>query len=532
MYMWKHEILKDVVRENVAETAIRAYRQRPKNLPETLSRSAVLYPDKLAIVQGNVRLSYNQFYERVLAAARYLRGSLNLETGERLAIIEKNTIEFCIMVYAALVAGLIVVPVSTKLKPPEMAVILNNARVRAVFTEIEDLDQKLSGLLETPVYFIKSRHLIADGDKWAVKGVHHDADYESMDFPECDEHDVAFIMYTSGTTGNPKGAMISHFNAIHGAINYEKCYGLFPNDSTVIAVPIFHGTGLMAQLVTFVYLGGTIALLKTFDAQEMLEICQREQITHTICTPTVYNLILNKTNWGDFEVKFRVLGVGGAPLTRELWRGVREWQPNAVFLNTYGLTEATSPALMTPEEMAEHKIGSVGMASPVMDCKIVDMESGRAVGFGEPGEILLKGALITRGYWANREATDKAIVEGWLHTGDVGWMDEDGFVYVCDRIKDMINRGGEKIYSTEVEDVISSHPDVLDVAAVAEPDPVYGEVVKVFVVPVQGKVLEAANIVHWTESRLAKYKVPKYVEFVSMLPRNAGGKVIKRALRH
>lgn len=525
-YSWSAKIQNGIHQEVANERGDYVYKDRPLNLPETLEKSTLRDPNQLAVVEGTKKLTYGEMSQYVLAVARYIRIKLKLKPGERIAIIDHNTTEFCVFTYATLLAGLVVVPISPKLSPNEIGVLLRDAEVRAVMVGNESLIGKIQSLLPASnvIHFISRDSIMRiRGEDFSLEDV--------VLFPKISEHDLAFIMYTSGTTGNPKGVMLSHFNAIHCAINYERCYELTSRDKTIISVPIFHGTGLMAQLITFIYLGGTIVLLPTFNAHNMLAASEQEEVTHTICVPTIFNLLIHEPDYRKFHIRWRVIWVGGAPLTRELFMRLHNWLPNVSILNTYGLTEATPPALMTPKEAALDKIGFVGKASPITMCKIMDLESGAPLSTREIGEIWIKGALVTSGYWRNKEQTDKAITDGWLHTGDVGWMDEDGFVYLCDRIKDMINRGGEKVYSIEVEDVIASHPDVLEVAAVGVPDDLYGEVVKVFVVPVLGKILREQDIITWAAERLAKYKVPKFVEFRIELPRNPGGKVKKKLLK-
>lgn len=521
MYSWKKELMEDIDDVQVNEIGLKVYPNRPRNLLEVFQKSAVQFGDKTVLINEKQQLTYEEMDLRSTMAAKAFVHQFNIQQGARIALIMKNTIEFCVATIAALKVGAIVVPMNTKLRPNEWQVLIEKAAPSLVIVD-DDLLSDINRLnLTIPI--LKESEFLETTKK---------DDWTERDFllPKVDEHDSAFILFTSGTTGQPKGAVLTHFNVIHACINYERCYGLNYSDSTIIAVPIFHGTGLFAQFFPFIYLGGTIVLQKTFEPDVMLSLCQKHGVTHTILVPTIYSIILSNPNYKVFRLKFRVLGSGGAPLPVMLAQRITEWLPGVKLINTYGLTEATSPAIIMPYQMAMKKNGSIGIPSPVTECKIVNPDTLEELPPNEAGELLLKGPLIMKSYWNNPEATDKTLLHGWLRTGDVAAMDDDGFVYIRDRLKDMINRGGEKIYTVEVENVLYNHPKVLEAAVVGMADPLYGEVVKGVIVLKPNKEATEEEIREWCSRFLAKYKIPECVRFQEHLPRNAGGKVIKKEL--
>jgi long-chain acyl-CoA synthetase len=284
--------------------------------------------------------------------------------------------------------------------------------------------------------------------------------------------------------------------------------------------------------LTYINLGCTIVLMPMYKTEEMLRILEEEKITSMIVVPTIYVMMLMHPDHKKYDLShLRVAGFGGAPISGETVKMLRDWLPQIELHNTYGLTEIASPGTCMPKEDALRKLGSIGLPFPVNKCKVVDPVTGEELPPNTEGELLINSPNLTPGYWQNPEATKKAIVDGWLHTGDIAKIDEEGYVYIMDRIKDMINRGGEKIFCVEVEDVLYSNNKVMEAAVVGVPDEVYGEVVKAFIVTRPGCTLTEEEVQDWVKERLAKYKVPKYVEFVNELPKNPNGKVMKNRLR-
>lgn len=518
--------------ETINGINMKTYKNRPKNLNQTLKESVKRYPNKVALVHGKERLTYQELYRQVNNVAYQLKHECGVEKGDRVAFLLMNGTPFTIGVYATLKIGAIAVPLNTKLKSLELEFMLQNSGAKILIANKEWWPNMEPILKNTELEKI----FITDEKppKGSIPFSSIVEDYTEAEVQvEVNENDNAFIMYTSGTTGRPKGALITHSNMIHTILNYKYCYNLEENDSTVIAVPVFHITGLAAQLMPLIYLGGKIVLMPMFKTKEFLEILQNEKITHVIASPTVFVMTILDPAHKKYDVtNLRVIGFGGAPMPGETLRALKDWIPNIELHNTYGLTETTSPAVIMPREHQLDRISAVGPPTPVTEFKIVDPETRVKLGCEEVGELLFKGPMVIQKYWQNVEATQKAIKDGWFSTGDLAKVDEQGFITIMDRIKDMINRGGEKIFSVEVEDVLYSNPKVMEVAIVGVSDKKYGEVVKACIVPREGEFLTEEEVKGWVRDRLAKFKVPTYVEVMDFLPRNPNGKVVKKQLRY
>ncbi|MEB1806797.1 MAG: acyl--CoA ligase [Bacillaceae bacterium] len=532
MQKYWNEVERLIHEEEVAGVPMKVYKERPSNISETLTESVKCYPDKIAVVHQNERLTYRQLQEQVNNAAYQLKYKYGVQKGDRIALLLMNGIPFVVSVYAILQLGAIAVPLNTKLKSQELKYMINNSGARMIIGNLEWWPNLKSVVEETNVehVFITDTK-IPEETKPYINLVNTSA--ETIIDEAVDEHDSAFIMYTSGTTGRPKGALISHFNMIHTALNYKYCYNLSSADNTVIAVPVFHITGLAAQLVPFIFLGGKAVLLSMFKPKEFLQTLQDEQITHVIASPTVYVMTLLDPDHETYDVShLRVGGFGGAPMPSETLKALKKWVPAIELHNSYGLTETSSPVVIMPHEVQLQEIAAVGPTVPVAEVKVVDPDTKKELAPGEVGELLFKGPMVIQKYWENEEATTKAIKEGWFSSGDLGVVDEKGIITIKDRIKDMINRGGEKIYSVELEEVLYSNQKIMETAVVGVPDKTYGEVVKACVVPRKGEGLTVEEVRQWIRDRLAKYKVPTYVEIMDVLPRNPNGKVIKTELRY
>jgi O-succinylbenzoic acid--CoA ligase len=337
--------------------------------------------------------------------------------------------------------------------------------------------------------------------------------------PELHEDDVAAILYTSGTTGRPKGAMLSNLGIVHSALNFELCMGLSTRTRNVAAVPLSHVTGLIASLAATVRCAGTLIVLPEFKARAFLELAARERMTHTLIVPAMYNLCLLEPGFAKFDLSSWRLGAyGGAPMPAVTIAALAQKLPDLALMNAYGATETTSPATLMPPAETARRRDSVGLAVPGAEIKVVD------------DELWIRGPMVVSGYWNDPAATEREFTDGFWHSGDVGSIDAEGFVRVLDRKKDMINRGGFKVYTAEVESALAEHPAIAESAVVGYACPVLGERVQAFVVVKNNVDHDALR--EFCAQRLPDYKVPeKFTLRSEPLPRNANGKVLKRELR-
>ena len=343
--------------------------------------------------------------------------------------------------------------------------------------------------------------------------------------------DVACLLYTSGTTGFPKGAMISHGNALFNVASCRSALGYREDDVGLLTLPLFHVTGLHSQLVAFLAAGATVVFQHEYETRPMLELIERHGVTALFLVPAIYKLIALRDDLERHDLsRVRLAAYGGAPMAPETVRALRRLLPGVELHNCYGLTECSSLGTVLPAEAVLSRADSVGLPVPGTEAEVRD-EEGRALPRGAAGELHLRGPHIVQGYWGAPEKTAAAIREGWLRTGDVARIDDEGFVYVLDRTKDMINRGGEKIYGLEVENAIASCAGVMDSAVFGIPHPVFGEVPAAWVVPLPGARVTPDDVVAHCRQRLADYKVPVAVSVVASIPRNAAGKILKKQLQ-
>ena len=506
------------------------YADRPAGLSAMLARAAERAPDREAVVEGDARLRWRELSRQ----ARRLAGGLarlGVGRGDRVATLLPNGIPFCLAVFAAAELGAVLVPLNTKLRRAELAFMLANSAAGVLLADPAFYGEVASVRDELPC-----AHYVLAADT-PPAGTRRLADL--LDGPEAAgapgrEDDPAFVMYTSGTTGRPKGAVGTHANVVHSCLSFQRLYGLRDGERSLVAVPLFHVTGLIAQLLAISSVAGTCVLMPRFDAAGVLRLLAAERITHLVAAPTVYVMLMAQPGYREVTLPdFRIAGYGGAPIGSDTVRRLREWLPGARLHNTYGLTETSSPTTVLADEDALERIATVGRPVPVGECRTVEPASGREAAADAVGELWVRGPMVVAGYWADPEATAAAIVEGgWLRTGDLATIDGAGYVTIKDRIKDMINRGGEKVYCVEVEEVLCGHPGVLEAAVVGVPDPVYGEAVKACVVPRPGAGLDPDDVREWVRARLAKFKAPEQVEVLEALPRNPNGKVVKALLRN
>jgi len=526
---WPASLTGDLVEESHHGRRVRCYpADRPRTLCDLLDRAADRFPAREAVVTPEGRPTWREFREQVSRLAAGLHARHAVKPGDRVALLLMNGLPFCLAVFACARLGAIAVTLNTKLKTRELEYMLAHSGARILLTQPAgwaQVEPIRDAIPAEAVYVVRSAP--AGTRSWEDL----DADPRALPAVTVEEDDTAFIMYTSGTTGRPKGAEGTHLGIVNSALTYERCLALRDDERSLVAVPLFHVTGLIAQFLAMAHVGGTTVVMPTFNAAEALRLIDAERITHLIAAPTVFVMLMLEPGYRERGRTLRVLAYGGAPTPPDTIRALREWLPQARLHNAYGMTETCSPTTILADEDARARVSTVGRPIPTADVRTVHHETGAECGADEVGELWVRGPMVIPRYWGDPEGTAAALDGGWLRTGDLARIDGDGYVTIMDRIKDMINRGGEKIFCVEVEDVLGAHPDVLEAAVVGVADPVYGEAVKACVIPRPGHAVDPAALRAWVASRLAKFKVPRDVEIRESLPRNPNGKVIKAELR-
>ena len=484
--------------------------------------------DGEAIVAQGVRLTYREFDQMVDKIASNLR-LYGIDIGDRVAIAVGNRIEFIAVLMATIRIGAIAVPINVREQKPGFTYIINHSGATLLVFDNAASD-RLPEDSDTPA--LVHRFSIAGNHQTARP--YQDLLAQPSSVPEIhqpDEEDTAIILYTSGTTGRPKGVMLTHLNICHSAMHYENCMALTSSDRSLLAVPGSHVTGLIANLLTMIRCAGCSLILPQFSAETFLELAATERMTHTLIVPTMYNLCLLRADFDNYDLSaWRIGGYGGAPMPEATIAALAEKLPDLVLINAYGSTEVTSPATIMPMGATNERPDSVGMTVPCGDIRVVGAD-GKDVPPGDAGELWIAGPMVTPGYWRDADITAASISNGYWKSGDLGSIDKNGYVQLHDRMKDMIIRGGYNIYSAELENVLSKHPAVIECAAVASPDPILGEKIHVFV---HSKTDEtsADDLRNFCAKRLADYKVPDFITFQEdLLPRNANGKIMKNLLR-
>ncbi len=517
---------------------LNCFAERPANLNVMFAEALQHNGHGDAVVSDAVRLSYTELDKQVSATAAGLR-KYGIVAGCRVAMLIGNRPEFLIVLLATLRTGAIAVPVNIREQTPELTYILNHCGASLLIHDLE-VENRLPeasavGLLKHRFSIGGATTLAKDYADLAIAAdpiaAECGAIVELDATVDADEEDVAVILYTSGTTGLPKGAMLTHFNIVHSCMHYEYCMVLGKGERSLLAVPASHVTGVVAVFLTMVRVAGTSVILDSFDATEALKAASRERITHTIMVPAMYNLLLLRCNTDDYDLSaWRIGGFGGAPMPVPTIKALSKKLPDLLLINIYGATESASPATVLPLATAGTHVDSVGIAAPCANIRVVD-DKGCDVADGEHGELWIGGPMIVPGYWNNPEMTQSEFDSGYWKSGDIASCDQHGYFRLHDRRKDMIIRGGYNIYSVEVENVVVAIDGVVECAAIGRPDSVLGEKIEVIVFTEKTE-LTSDEIVTYCRGHLADYKIPDFVTLLSEpLPRNANGKVLKNELR-
>ncbi|MBB6448743.1 acyl-CoA synthetase (AMP-forming)/AMP-acid ligase II [Geomicrobium halophilum] len=500
---------------------------RPETVTSMFKQTVSRYPEREAIVFDDLRWTYQQLHDNVNVIVSYFHHQCNLQKGDRIALLVGNHPAFIQVFLACAKLGIIAIPLNVKSSKEELLFMVQQADAQLVCAEsgFEELLRLWKG---------EKRQLLTVENSNEFNNLQNVLQSPSRNShlitPELKEEDPLYIMYTSGTTGQPKGAIGSHGNVIHSAMSYKNVLQVSDPARTLLAVPMYHVTGLIGQFIYMLLIGGTTVLMKRYQTLPFLKLIENEKINFLFNVPTIYIMMMNHPEFRNLSMdSLEVAAYGGAPMAEETIEKLMKELPSINLHNAYGATETSSPATIMPKNSELSKMASVGKAVPVGELKIVG-EQGGELEPGEVGELYVKGPMVVKGYWKNEEGNHSSFEDGYWKSGDMAMKDDDGYIYIMDRKKDMINRGGEKIFSAEVENELYSHPEVLEVAIVAVPDEVFGEQVKAFIVPQDATQPKAEDIQSFLKERIADYKIPKYVELIEELPRNPGGKILKRQL--
>ncbi len=485
------------------------------------------YPSKKAFVYEGRSLTFYEFNQRVNKLADAIL-RLGLEPGSKVAVLSKNSPEMVEICFAAAKTGMVYVPLNFRLVPVELQFVINDAEIDILF--VGDAFKKE---VETIHNDISVAHIIQMDGEYEPFLATGTADEPPV---AVRQEDIFSIFYTSGTTGGPKGVVLTHDNFLAGVINNTIAYRLGPSDVCLHVQPFYHTMQKNMVLCQF-YVGGTNVIMNNFDGHEFWKSVERDGITHMTLVYTGLVMVLDAFEEGKYSIgSLKSYSVGGqtTPLPI-LQRAVKLLGPDVVFV-VYGLTEASPLLTYLPKEdvalagVGLKRLASVGKELFSCHVRVVDGD-GNDVKPGQMGEIIARGPNVMKGYWKRPEETAKTFDGGWLHTGDMATVDEDGYIYVVDRKKDLIISGGENISPHEIEDVLHLHPAVQECAAIGVPDEKWGEQVKAIVVLKKGQQATEKELIQFCAERLARYKLPKTVAFAEGLPKDPVGKIQKKILR-
>jgi acyl-CoA synthetase (AMP-forming)/AMP-acid ligase II len=479
----------------------------------TLGRAARYYPEQTALSSGGARRTFRQLHDRVAGIAAAL-SQHGFRAGDRLALLLPNEPDYLELVYACAWLGVIAVPVNARLSIPEIDHLIADASPRGLIRH--------SSLAVPTVK--PSWELVLDQEPLDAQGDSHPE-------PIYDPEAILALVYTSGTTGHPKGVVVTHANILANVDHFNYWAPYHEGGVHLHAAPIFHIADFPFMFAAPAF-GVCQVTIPKFDAQTFCETVQRERVSQSVLVPTMINLLIQDYKFQKYDLtSLKTLGYGGSPMAPELVHRIREVLPNLKLVQSYGLSEAGFLTGLKDNEHTEDRLMSCGRTCPGIDLRIVD-ESGKEVEPGGHGELVARGANVMRGYWNNSEETKLAFRDGFFRTGDIGYRDAKGYFYILDRLKDMIVTGGENVYSGEVEAVIYQHPAVREAAVFGIPDSRWGELVAACVVRKPEMSLSENELIAHCRRSLANYKVPRHVELSDTeLPKSGSGKILKRILR-
>ncbi len=490
------------------------------NLASIVTASAERAPDSPAIRLGDVELSYAELDDRSARLATLLREK-GVEAGDRVGVMLPNVPEFPVAYYGVLRAGGVVVPMNVLLKRREIAFYLEDSGAKLLLAWHGFVEEACDGASD------------AGAEPLKVEPAAFATALEQLEptpgLADTDEEDTAVILYTSGTTGKPKGAELTHANLMRNAdVSSRTTSEIAAGDVVLGALPLFHSFGQTVALNASLSVGACLTLVPKFDPGDALATMQRDGVTHFYGVPTMFGALLHHPERGRFDTSsLRICITGGASMPVEVLRGFEE-AFGAKVMEGYGLSE-TSPVACSNHPDRERKAGSIGTPIEGVEMQVFD-ENDQPVEQGEVGEIVIRGHNIMKGYWQRPDATEEAMRGGWFHSGDMAKTDKDGYFYIVDRKKDLIIRGGYNVYPREVEEVLYEHPKIREAAVVGVPHDEWGEEIGAAVVLHDGEELAPEEISAYVKERIAAYKYPRVVWFLDELPKGPTGKILKREI--
>ena len=493
---------------------------RNEGLGSWPARRARKTPQRTALIHGDTAVTYAELYARTTRLAHALKAR-GIRRGDRIAYLGPNHPSYLETLFAAGTLGAVFVPLNTRLAGPEIAYQLADSGARAL------------------VYAPPFAGLVAGlpGSSDVRTYVEVGAEYEELVASAADEpidqpvtaDDTCIIMYTSGTTGRPKGAMLTHGNLTWNAINVLVDHDLIADERALVSAPLFHTAGLNMLTLPVLLKGGTCVLVEAFEPAATFDLIEQHRITFMFGVPTMFDQVARHPRWADADLSsLRILTCGGSPVPTPLIAAYQ--QRGLTFLQGYGMTEASPGTLFLDAEHATSKAGSAGVPHFFSDVRVLRPDLTPA-DVGETGEVVVHGPHVMPGYWGLPDETAAVFADGWFRSGDAARIDEDGYVFIVDRIKDMIISGGENIYPAEIEDLLLGHPDIVECAVIGVPDDKWGEVPRAVVVAREGVDLDPDAVLASLAGRIAKYKIPKSVVVADELPRTASGKLLKSRVR-
>lgn len=482
-----------------------------KGIAYWIEKRATITPGRIAVITEEEKITYKALHNKITDTAAFLKQSYGVENGDRVAILSQNRLEYLVLIFALAKLGAIAVPLNIRLTSSELCYQLKDSDTSVLIAEGLFYEQAQSLLHETGIEHLAKIEAFA-----AIESA------GNYPFREVNESAPFIICYTSGTTGKPKGAVLTQANMFWNAINNVLAIDLTSADRSIVLLPLFHigGIGLFALPTLFV--GGTVIIPGKFEPQKAIAMIEQYEATIVMGVPAIHKALIECPSFKREKMKaVRWFYNGGAPCPHELIQTF--FDHGFLFGQGFGMTETSPTLFMLSREDAPRKIGSIGKPVMYSDFKLVNQE-------GDVGELVVKGPNIMTEYWRKPAATNETIIDGWLYTGDLARIDEEGFVYIVGRKKEMLISGGENIYPLEIEQAISQHTDVSEVAVTGVADPVWGEVPAAFVVKKPSSELTDKDIIEYCRDKLAKYKLPKEIIFMDELPKNATGKIQKNQL--